>query len=280
MWLSNITPTYEYENDLYINRLLEVAAERNIKIDLNNPKTINDKINWIKLHPTPLKTYCSDKILLHEFSKHIFGKDICIPILKIYNNTKEINWNELPEQFVIKCNHGCQYNIIVKDKSINKKQIIKKLNKWLLTNFSSVAGCEMQYDKIFHRIYVEKYMGDVVDYKFWCFNGEPKFWAYSLGNDGKNTEYLNFYDFDNNLLELNNEVHPRNPNIVPIIPDNFNEMLIAAKKLCRLFDFVRVDMYSIENTVYLGELTFTPTGGWMKFGKDSEYLGNLLKLDK
>lgn len=273
------TVLYEYEN--YESKLIEFSKKKNIELNLKNPITINDKINWIKIHPTLLKVKCSDKILVHNYSKQILGKDICIPILKVYNTTNDIIWDDLPNKFVLKCNHGCGYNIIVKDKYLlNKTKAISKLNNWVNTNFAFKAGYEMQYDKIQHRIYAEKYMGDISDYKFWCFNGEPMFWVYSLGNNGGLTEHLNFYDMNNKLTTLNNEIHPSDPSIIPIIPDNFNDMVEIAKKLSKPFDFVRVDLYSIDNIIYLGELTFTPSGGWMRFGDDSVKLGNMINIYK
>lgn len=272
---------FEYEK--YKKDLISFANRKKISINLDNPITINDKINWIKLHPTLLKSFCTDKIKLHEYSKETLGEDICIPILKIYDGNTINNLNDLPNQFVIKCNHGCQYNIIVKNKSdLNLKTANVKLNKWMNTNFAFIAGYEMQYDKIDRKIFAEKYMGNISDYKFWCFNGEPKFWVYSLGNNGQMTNHLNFYDLDYNLLELNNEIHPRDKSIHPDFPDRkiFNEMVEIATKLAAPFDFVRVDLYCIDNKIYLGELTFTPSGGWMRFGNDSKNLGSMINLNK
>lgn len=271
---------FKYEK--YKNDLIKLAKDRKkINLNLDKPLTINDKINWIKIHPTKLKSFCTDKIKSHEYVKEIIGEDICIPIIKTYKSTDEINFDELPEKFVLKCNHGCAYNIIIKDKkSLDKIKTKSKLDKWLSTNFSYIGGYEMQYDDIQRRIYAEQYMGDITDYKFWCFNGEPKFWAYSLGNNGGLTEHLNFYDLNNNLLDLNNAIHPRDPSIVPEFPNEkqFQEMVEISKKLSSDFDFVRVDLYLIDNKIYVGELTFTPSAGWMNFGKDSKMLGELLTL--
>ena len=143
----------------------------------SNITTIQDKLNWLTIHENPdIKTNIVDKILLHEYSKKILGKDICVPIIKIYNNSDEINLNELPEKFVLKCNHGSGMNIICNNKSIlNITDTRNILNKWMNTNYG-FNSFEYQYIKIKKKIFAEKYLCDnIIDYKIYCFNGEPKF---------------------------------------------------------------------------------------------------------
>ena len=270
----------QYDYEKYKNDLILYGKNKGFVLNLDNPKTLNDKINWIKIHPTPLKSFCADKIKVHNYCKEILGEDICIPILKIYSSAKDIKWNELPKQCVIKCNHGCAYNIVSTNiNSLDKNLTISKLNKWMSIDFSNVAGYEMQYHNIDHKIFVEKYMGKIADYKFWCFNGKVKFWTYSEPNNGQPATYINYYDIDGNLTDICNEVHPRNDKIKISIPQSLEKMIEISENLAKNFDFVRVDLYEINNKIYLGELTFTPGAGWFKFGKDNEMLGNLLILN-
>ncbi len=217
---------------------------------------------------TPLKTKCADKIKLHEYSQEKLGKDICIPILKVYNNTSEINWDELPDRFVIKCNHGSGMNIIVKDKKLlNKQDAVNKLNIWMRTDFAFQNGYEYHYHDIERKIFVEEYKEDekqknsLFDYKFWCFNGVPK--MYTINNGFGHGDIM-YYTMEH---------EPMNPyrvreNSTYITPTNFNLMVEYSEKLSKDFKFVRVDFYEVNGIVYLGELTFTPGSGFFKYTDD------------
>ena len=252
-------------------------------IDLDNPKTIQDKINWMKIYDsTPLKTKCADKIRLHEYCIEKLGKDICVPILKVYNNTDEINWDELPKQFVIKCNHGSGMNIIVKDKeTINRQEVIKRLNGFMADDFAFHVGFEMHYHDIPHKIFVEEYKCDehqkesLLDYKFWCFNGEPKFYTI---NDGNGHGDIIYYTMNGEVIDPY-AVYKGGGYDKPI---NFDKMVEYSKILSKDFKFVRVDFYEINGVVYLGELTFTPGAGFFNY-KKKEYdkiFGDMLDLNK
>ena len=249
--------------------------------NIDNPQTIQDKIQWLKIYDsTPLKTKCADKIKVHEYCKEKLGEDICIPILKTYKSTAEINWDELPEQFVMKCNHGSGMNIIVKNKSqLDKTASISKLNRWLATDFAFQNGYELQYHNIERRIFVEEYKEDdnqkisLFDYKFWCFNGTPRFYTI---NDGHGHGDIIYYKMSGEIM---------NPYMVSTEheykkPLNFEKMVEYSKKLSEEFKFVRVDFYEINGKVYLGELTFTPGSGFFKY-KDKKYdklFGDMLNL--
>ena len=275
--------TYEqYKEDL----LYYSKFKRKLNINLDTPKTIQDKINWLKLYDsTPLKTKCADKIKVHEYSKEVLGEDICVPIIKTYNSTDEINWDELPNNFVIKCNHGSGMNIIIRNKEdINKEEIVKQLNIWINEDFAYRNGYEMQYHNIERKIFVEKFIGgtntDIPDYKIFCFNGIPK--IIKVMND----RYLgklraNYYDLDFNPLYYSRNDFPANYNILDKKPLNLKLMIEYAKKLSKPFKYVRVDFYEIGNKVYLGELTFTPGSGYFKYknNETENIIGNLLDLN-
>ena len=144
--------------------------------NIENPKTFTEKIQWLKIYDSTFeKTYCADKITVREFVKNKLGNDICIPILKVYNNSNEIKLDELPNKFVLKCNHGSAMNIVVTDKSkINLINVKKQLNKWMNYDYAELGG-EAHYKLIPHKIFAEKYVPNLEDVKFFCFNGKVKF---------------------------------------------------------------------------------------------------------
>ena len=251
--------------------------------NLENPKTLMEKIQWLKIYDSSfLKTYCADKISIHNYCEDKLGMDICIPILEVYDNPNKIEWNKLPSKFVIKCNHGSAFNIIVKDKNkLNIKNTIDKLNKWLKIDYST-RFYELHYHNIPHKILIEEYkenLGslDLMDYKFYCFNGEPKFCQ--VITDRHTNEKISHYDLNWNYSKIYDE-YPYNsiPNIQK--PKNLELMIEYAKKLSNDFKFVRVDFYEINDTVYLGELTFTPGAGYIKYRNSNIdlTLGEMLKL--
>ena len=214
-------------------------------------------MNWLVIHDTNLlKGKCADKILLHNYSKRKLGKDICNKILKIYHSEKEIDLNELPNQFVLKTNHGSGFNIIVEDKkqfNLTKAKII--LKKWMKIDYG-VKGAEFHYSFINKKIFVEEYLGkSLKNYKFLCYNGKPKYVYVSI-KEGKQ-KYRNFYDMKWKFVPFHclSKPHPKyhypKPNL-------FKLMKKYAIILSKDFKFVRVDLYELDNEVRLGELTFIP----------------------
>ena len=292
----NIFKKYSFDKNYVKEELINYGNKINIKINLDNPKTFQDKINWLKVYDsTELKSKCADKILVHEYSKEKLGKDICIPIIKEYNNIYEftLDWKNIPDNCVIKCNHGSGYMIVCKEKSkLNKDDCIKKLNTWLHINYGlDHWGYQLHYAKIKPKIFTEVLMKNdnsnklLINYKFLCFNGVPKIIEIyqSDGPENDTREQMNFYDLDFNLLNISQWHHDNNPFRKDKKPINYDKMIEYAKLLSADFKFVRVDFYEINNQIYLGELTFTPNNGFVKFNNDkkyhtSEYLGNLLSL--
>ncbi len=251
-------------------------------LDLDNPKTFNEKIQWLKLYDnSPLKTKLADKYLVREWIKNQIGEEYLIPILGVWNNFDEIDFDKLPDEFVLKANHGSHWNIIVKDKSkFNKDKAKKKFDKWMKRDYAFKAGLELQYRGIEPKITAEKYMadsnGELNDYKIICFNGEPKFVWVDCGRYSEHTK--NIYDLNWNLQPFT-MTYPVSKNDIPK-PKNLDKMIELAKKLCQDFAFVRVDFYNVDGTIYFGEMTFTSMSGTDKF-KPEKYdleLGKMLKL--
>ena len=250
----------------------------------SNIETFEDKINYLLVHENPEnKTELVDKILLRNYSKKIIGQDICVPILKIYNNVDDINLDELPEKFVLKCNHGSGMNIICKDKkSFNLGKAKQKLKKWMNINYG-LQYFEAQYLNIKRKIFVEKYLADnIFDYKVNCFNGEPKFIRVRANINGRNIN--NHYSLNWTLtnIALNYRNYIRDPSIHIKRPVNLDKMISYAKLLSSDFCFCRVDFYEIDNILYLGELTFSPFNVEIQYNdlKTRKYLGNLINLNK
>ena len=233
-------------------------------VDLNNPKTFSEKLQWYKLNAkNPLMQVCADKVAVRDYlTEQGFGY-LLNDVHGVYTKVKDIDWNNLPERFVIKAAHGSGQNIIVKDKSkLNIKHAKRMLNSWLHQDISW-SGREWVYRNMPRRIIAEKFLqdetGELRDYKFFCFNGKPTFMQLEVGRFTKeNTR--NFYDMDWNLMPFGKEL-PHNPNVKVEKPAMFEEMKSIATKLCQPFQFVRVDLYQVNGKIYFGELTFFPAGG-------------------
>lgn len=235
----------------------------------SNPKTFTEKIQWSKLYDTSSeKTRLSDKYKVREWVERKIGKQYLIPVLGVYKNFDEINFESLPENFVIKTNHGSGWNIIVKDKEkFNIKKAKKKINNWLKKDYAFCSGYEIHYSKIVPRIIVEKYIsvfdeGFFLDYRFFCFEGVPKYCVTDITYGKEN--YRNIYDMDWSIQNIQIHTYRNYPNSIEK-PENWDEMKEIATKLCDGFNQVRVDLYSVENKVLFGEMTFTSASGFTKF---------------
>ena len=252
-------------------------------LNLENPQTLNEKTQWLKLYDnSPLKTRLADKYLVRDWVKEQIGEEYLIPLLGVWDNFDEIDFDKLPDKFVLKANHGCAWNVIVKDKSkFDKTKAKKKFDKWMKRNYAYKAGLELQYKDIPPKIIAEQYIADknneLNDYKALCFNGEPKFIWIDMGRAiNKRTE--NIYDPQWNLqpflLTYQNSKEP------VASPANLAKMIEFARKMSKDFALVRVDFYDVDGKLYFGEMTFTSASGVDKF-KPAEYdlkLGQMLCL--
>lgn len=263
------------------DKLLQHLKRYGISCNLNNPQTIQDKLNYLAVYDVnKKKTLCADKLRVRQYCTEKLGKDICVPLIKAYNNVSEIKWEELPNTFVIKCNHGSGMNIIVRDKSkVNKEECKRKLDKWLKSDFSMQNNYELQYYNIPRCIIVEELLEDsiqktsLIDYKFWCFNGDPKMYTMNVGNGHGDIMYYDMNDKSIDLYNVGNKVTFEKPT-------NFTIMVDYAKKLSSEFKFVRVDFYEVNGKIYLGEMTFTPGANVFKYKKPGadKMVGDMLKL--
>lgn len=253
------------------------------KIDLKNPKTFNEKLNWLKLnYRNPLMVKCADKVEVREYIKEKNLDSILIKVYGVFNSVNEIDIEKLPNKFVLKAAHGSGWNIICNNKhQVNWEVEFKKMNSWLQTNYYDL-GKEWVYKDINPRIICEKFLEEdnglpAKDYKIFCFNGEPKFIQVDLDRFGDHRQ--NIYDI--NWKRVSFEYNYPKSTIELEQPKNLESMLEIAKVLSEDFPFVRVDLYNVNETIYFGELTFFPHNGKGLF-KPDEYdliVGSLLDLN-
>ena len=284
-----------YTKEEIKNYLVNEAKRRGIELDLDNPQTIQDKVSWLIVNDdcNELKSRCADKILVHGYSEEKLGKDICVPILKVYDSPYDVDFSELPDRFVLKCNHGYAMNIMVDKETgqfiTSKKEVLetegdcrRQLAEWLDINFGKEHRQE-HYALIHPRCFAERYISDseglLKDYKVFCFNGNPGF-IDVLSGRFTDDFHCNIYDTDWNLLNMGLRGFREDLEHPDERPENLSLMLDYSRKLSEDFRFVRVDFYDIDGEIYLGELTFTPDGGAFKY-KDRAtdiYWGNKIEL--
>lgn len=277
------------KNEVYADQVLDWFAKRSgIYINLADPKTYNEKIQWLKIFDsTPIKTKLADKLLVRDWAAERIGEQYLIPLLGVYDRFEDIDFSKLPDKFVIKCNHGCAYNIIVKDKSkLDLAEVKEKLDTWMAENFAFKAGFELHYRDIKPKIIIEKYIenqlsgGDLYDYKFWCFNGRVEYIQFL---SERNLDGLKMAFYDRNWRKQDFVYsYPLDAKNIPA-PDNLDKMIELAETLSKNFGHVRVDFYRLDDgTVYLGEMTFTSASGLCKWNdeKINRYFGRLIKLPK
>ena len=270
----------------YINIAVGNCKKCGIDIDLDNPRTIQSKLMWLNLYDDDIrKSDCADKVKLRDYCKEVLGKDICIPILKVWSSPNGIDFDELPTSFVLKCNHGSGMNIVVKDKdSLNKEEAISKLNCWMKKDYAFTNGFEAHYHDIERKVFAEKFVSDghktLCNYKVWCFNGEPRFYTIVDG-EGYGT-FMLFYDMENNPLPYKRKEFLNIPIYDIRMPSDIHLMGEYARKLSNPFKFTRVDFYEIDGEIRLGELTFTPWSSIIRY-EDQKHdieIGDMLDLGK
>lgn len=249
-------------------------------LDMKNPKTINEKMQYLKLNTyynNPLVTKCVDKYLVKEYLCELGMPELVVPLFGVYDKPEEIEWNSLPNQFVIKCNHGCGYNIIVDDKEkLDIAETMKMLRKWMAEEYWTFFA-EPQYRFVEKKILIEDFLGhDIMTYKFYCFHGIPKVVYVSSECD----RYIDYFDMDWKRMDVYLSGHEHYPDEIKR-PDNLEEMKELAARLAAEFPFVRIDLYERNGRLYLSEYTFIPTGGYMHLEPDdNEFIwGEWLTLE-
>ena len=253
-------------------------------LDLDNPKTYSEKLQWLKLYyHDPLYTTLVDKYAVKQYVEEKIGIEYLIPTLGVWNRFKDIDFNALPNQFVLKCTHDSGGLVICKDKlRFNIEKARETINGCLNHNFY-YSGFEWPYKDVKPRIIAEQYMEDTKtkelrDYKFFCFDGIVKFLFIATDRQNREEPYFDFFDADFNYLDMR-QGHPNAP-ILPEKPQCFEEMKRLAAILSKDIPQVRVDFYEVDGKVYFGEMTFFHHGGWTKFDPEEwdVIFGNEIKL--
>ncbi|WP_337804765.1 ATP-grasp fold amidoligase family protein [Segatella sp.] len=242
------------------------------KLNLKNPKTFNEKLQWLKLYNhKPEYTIMVDKVKAKEYVAKLIGEEHIIPTLGVWDDPDDIDFDALPDQFVLKCNHNSGTGMcICRDKSkLDIEKVKAELRKGLKENYF-MRWREWPYKNVPRKILAEKFMVDesgteLKDYKIFCFNGEPRYCQ--VISDRNTDEKIDFYDMHwkrlVGLVGLNDKVH--NSEYAIPCPESFEDMKQMASLLAKSIPFSRIDFYEINHQAYFGEITFFPATGFGNF---------------
>ncbi|WP_311749502.1 ATP-grasp fold amidoligase family protein [Proteus terrae] len=263
------------------------------KLNLKNPTTFNEKLQWLKLNTyknNPLVTQCADKYKARDYIKKLHCEDILNDIYYAWDSPSEIDWDNLPNKFVLKCNHGAGYNIVCRNKKkLNKDETLAILTQWMKEDYwkNSVELC---YKDIPKKIICEKFIETKnkalpLDYKVFCFHGKAEFVMICTERESKKPKFF-FMDKNWNLLPYGLDYNNIIDTSVLEKPIGYEKLFFYAEKLSKQFPFVRADFYLNDNVILFGELTFTPAAGLDIELNNKEIknvdiiIGNLLDLNK
>lgn len=257
-----------------------------VELDLGNPRTFNEKLQWLKLYDrNPQYTEMVDKYEVKNYVSRCIGEEYIIPTLGVWDSFDEINFDELPDKFVLKCTHDSGGLVIVKDKSQLDKSVAKrKIEKSIKKNYF-YAGREWPYKDVRPRIIAEQYMEnngeDLVDYKIHNFNGVPKIILVCRDRFKESGITEDFYSENWVHLDVRRPGVP-NAEVELEQPEELKKMLELAKKISKDMAFVRTDFYAINKKIYFGEITFYPANGFVGFEpeKYDELFGEWIVLPK
>ena len=270
-------------SNYYLEVKKQYMSRTGKRLDYRSLRDINEKLHWLSRYwQNPLVVKCADKYLVREYVKDCGYGEILVPLIGVFDNANEIDFEALPTRFVLKCNHGFAYNILCKDKAqLDKEKTIIQLNNWLLEDFGKKTY-QKHYSKITPKIICEEFLDfsdqkSLIDYKIHCINGNPMFFL--ICNDRNHDTQqvsLNSYSLEWERLSLLKREGKEN---IPR-PNCLQEMINYAKILSQPFPYVRADFYYVNDRIYFGELTFTPARCMMTYYKDStlKMMGEKLKL--
>lgn len=261
-----------------------VGKELNLKV----PQTFNEKLQWLKLYDrNPEYTVMVDKYKVRAYIAEKLGGEYLIPLLGIWDSPDDIDFESLPEQFVLKCNHNSGLGMcICRDKSkLDIKKVKNGLKKGLEQDYY-ILHREWPYRNVARKIIAEQYMIDesgteLKDYKIHCFNGVPRFILVCSERFSEKGLHEDFYDLSWNIMNIHRPKHPNSSTGIQK-PKQLKDMLDLAEHLAKDIPFVRIDFYVINDKIYFGEITFFPASGFESF--EPEYidrkLGDMIVLPK
>lgn len=265
-------------DELYLKWMFRLQMGE--KLDLKHPRTFNAKLQWLKLYDRdPFHTRLVDKYEVKKIVADKIGENYVVPLLGVWDSVDEIDFESLPESFVIKCTHNSGGVYVVKDKSKEDLGAIREgLRKAMSENYYS-AFREWPYRDMRPRIIAETCLGgNINDYKFFCFNGEPQYMFIATDRHSQTGTCFDFFDMSFDHIPVTNG-HP-NAAITPSKPECWEEMKALAAKLSEGMPHVRVDFYEIDGKVWFGEFTFFHFSGMVPFvPSDLDFrMGDCLKL--
>jgi hypothetical protein len=260
---------------------LRYWAEIGKKLNIDEPETYNEKLQWLKLHDRkPEYTSYADKFEVQRYIRETIGEKYLIPLIGVYENVDEIDWEALPDRFVMKCTHGSGTNIICTDKAkLDIGDAKNKLKKWMGKNWYWY-GREWPYKGIKPRIICQEFIAESDktpdDYKVFCFNGKAKF--ISLHMERFSDQKIDYYDLNWNKLSMKWGNKPSEH--VYEKPLCFNEMLRLSEQLAADLYHIRIDWFLVKDKLYFGEITFYDGSGFYAFEKeeDDKLLGSWISL--
>lgn len=273
LWVADLQPIFLLRNKFYLNdkRFIEKRFKKKFGYipDLENPRTFNEKNNWRKLYDRKdIYTKIVDKYLFKEYVKEKVGESYTFPLLGVWDDARDIDFDKLPEAYVLKVNHAGGVVVCRNNKTFNRQKAIRYLNHEKKRSFY-IRSREWPYKNVQRKIICEKYMGEnLIDYKNYCFNGKTYYtfvWQNMSREDGRKPDPTFCGAYDRNWDKSEIEIGYPSADIMVDKPEVYDEMIRIAEKLSESIPFVRVDCYIINNHVYVGEMTFFPWGGFMKF---------------
>lgn len=249
-------------------------------IDWKNPKSFTEKLQWLKVYDyKPEYTKMVDKLAAKDYVASRIGEEYIIPTLGVWDRVEDIDWDFLPEQFVLKTTHGgggCGVTVCSDKTHFDKSKAIKKLQISMHSNAGKTYR-EKPYLNVPRKIIAEKYIVehnvresdeslDLRDYKFFCFNGKVKFFKIDFGRFVDH--HANYYSPEGKLLPFGEKGLEPDPSHIEVMPNNLSRMIDIAQKLSNGFKFLRVDLYNVNENIYFGELTFYPAAGIGSFAPE------------
>ena len=273
-------------DEIYLKMLFRYKMD--MKLNLKHPRTFSEKLQWIKINDRkPIYHSMVDKYDAKLFIDNVLGSGggYTIPTLGVWDSFEGIDWDALPNEFILKATHDSGSYYIVKDKSkLDKQKCKQKLCACWNKDYYQLAMREWPYKGLKPRIIAEQLLHDgrgdyLTDYKFYTFNGEPKFYYVTSGRGSTEGLKEDFFDIDGNLLDLNQEGFHNN-SVTPPLPQNLSTMIDFSRKLAKDTYHLRVDFYEVNGRLYCGELTFFDGGGMVKYTPDywNLKLGDWIKL--
>lgn len=280
------------KNDALYLKLLYFFEMRGKILHLKNPKSFNEKLQWLKIYDyKPEYTKLVDKLAVKDYVESRIGNKLIIPTLSVWDSVEEIDWDSLPNQFVLKTTHGgggCGVIVCTDKTKLDKIKAKKKLKESMHTDTGQTYR-ERPYLNVPRKILAEKYIAeqiinnsetkaDLPDYKFFCFNGKIKFFKIDFGRFVEH--HANYYLPNGDLLPFGEVSCKPDPNHVVNMPNNLSEMIHLSETLSANYKFLRVDLYNVNGKIYFGEFTLYPAAGMGAFIPEEwdEKLGSMLVL--